>query len=383
MEKQLKNYVISSPADMALEEAFDGSEFDIHIQAGAALTGDRTCDINDHDGFAESISDRNQRYSEATAMWWIMKHLDTPYVGIAHYRRRFALSDDQISGYIEDGVDIITTNALDMEISIEEAYRELHYSKDWDLFMNILGIYSPKDVPLAKEVFSSTLIHKCNINIFRRELYSAFCNWAFPILDCFYNKSPRKTDLYQRRDVGFIAERLSHLFVEKMISQGRRVVCAGLKELKSKEWQPSNELQHMTCADEVFDACNQLYKSSQIGRSYLLMTTANEIGICDESNLPALEILKLGEFERQYYSRTLHDYLPPFMRENLYTLQQTFSDLRNKILACHKTSDLSATNTLKAYLAQTHITPLVAADIGILNGIDQDDMNRLISILYT
>ena len=65
---RLKLYVISCHTDKPLLEERPSSVYEIPIQAGAALTDMRTCAINDHDGFPESISDRNLRYSEVTAM---------------------------------------------------------------------------------------------------------------------------------------------------------------------------------------------------------------------------------------------------------------------------------------------------------------------------
>ena len=122
-DRRLKRYIISCHVDKPLEAEAPQSVYIVPIQAGAALTGKRICELNDHDGFPESISYRNDRYSEVTAMWWIGHHIDVPYVGIEHYRRRFRLSDEEIASYLGDGIDIITTFPVIMDWTVEDNYR--------------------------------------------------------------------------------------------------------------------------------------------------------------------------------------------------------------------------------------------------------------------
>ncbi len=119
-DKRLKRYIISCHVDKPLLEEEPFSVYNCPIQAGAALTEKRICELNDHDGFPESRSDRNDRYSEVTAMWWIGNHIDTPYIGIEHYRRRFRLTDEEIAAYMDEGIDIITSYPICMSWSVED-----------------------------------------------------------------------------------------------------------------------------------------------------------------------------------------------------------------------------------------------------------------------
>ena len=169
-KNRLSMYVICCHVDKAMDEGDLKSKYNIPIQAGAALTDKRICDINDYDDFPESISDRNKRYSEMTAMYWIGKHIDSEYIGISHYRRRFLLSDELLEDYINKGFDIITTEDYPLPQSIKACYIDEHYAKDWDLFMVILKEQSPEDVSLAEEVYSREYIHPCNMNIFKADI---------------------------------------------------------------------------------------------------------------------------------------------------------------------------------------------------------------------
>ena len=109
--KRLKMYVVCCHVDKPMEEGDLKSVYNVPIQAGAALTDKRICKLNDYDDFPESISDRNKRYSEMTAMYRIGALNDSEYVGITHYRRRFLLSDKQLEEYMDKGFDIITTKS--------------------------------------------------------------------------------------------------------------------------------------------------------------------------------------------------------------------------------------------------------------------------------
>ena len=79
--KKLIRYVVFSHVDKPTKVEIPKSKYEVSIQAGAALTDKRICEFNDHDGFTDSISDRNGRYSECTAIFWIGKHVESEYVG--------------------------------------------------------------------------------------------------------------------------------------------------------------------------------------------------------------------------------------------------------------------------------------------------------------
>ena len=321
--------------DKNLESMDKASKYACPIQAGAALTNIRTCKYNDLDDCDTNISERNCRYSEATAMYWIGKHLDTDYVGILHYRRRLDLTDAEYENFMSEGVDIITTTPTVLNQSIEKHYRNVHYSTDWDLMMELIGKHDPENYDFALQCFKSDSFHSCNINIYRKELYHEFCNWAFPILNDFYLRSPQKTDIYERRDVGFICERLSHLFVMKKKQAGLKIVEADLVNLKSVV-----DNYYIECKDKdaafVYEYCDKLYRQKQITKCFKLIRAADEYGLLDkDKNLSeAADIICTAVAERKQLSRTLHDYLPEDCRSDLPKLISTWNYMR-RILAVY------------------------------------------------
>ena len=381
-DDRLKIYVVSSHVDKPLKEEYRRSAYECPIQAGAALTEKRICRINDHDDFPESISDRNQRYSEGTAMWWIARHIDSPWVGIAHYRRRFDLSDEQLSQYMDAGVDVITSTLWKQKKSIEEDYKEVFYAADWDLFMYIIRENTPEDEGIAEKCFASKLIRPCNMNIFKSEIYIDFCEWAFPMLDEFWRRSPVKTDRYQRRDVGFILERLSHLFVEKMIDHGKYVIEANIDIQKSKNWAPEEEICDFNDPSAVFNVCDRLYKENWIDRCCQVLIRAKDEGVMDGRMKRLATVMAIGQAEQRRYPVTMHEYLPEELRSSLETLLQTYEGFRKAVCLYLKNRDDSARRLLKCYMELTHFSAIVINTIGRQEGATDADLEELSFTTY-
>ena len=355
-EKRLKSYIISCQVDKPLTQEAPESIYGVPIQAGAALTDVRTCALNDLDDCPNSISDRNRRYSEATAMYWIGTHPDSKYVGISHYRRRLNLSDEQLDKMMDDDVDIITTVPVDLGVSIEADYRKVLYSKDWDLFMDILKRRDPEDYEFALECFGSNMLHVGNINIFKSELYTEFWKWTFPILDEFWRTSPEKTDVYQHRDVGFIAERLSHLFVMKMIRDGKKVIEAPLINLSSGEWDCKGECDYNDF-DDVYEACERLYKAGQITKCCnVIGESVRQNGKSDDRIKALSEIMVTGILERGNEVLSMHEYLPQNFRTDLNTLIYIWNALKKSLKTFMDLGNDESASLLDGVLKLTHFS---------------------------
>ena len=355
-ESKLKNYIICCHVDKELTQPAPESIFDINIQAGAALTDKRICAINDLDDCDDNISDRNSRYSEATAMYWIGKHIDSQYIGIMHYRRRLALTDEQYTGFIAKGVDIITTELYDLGKSIEDDYRETLYSCDWDLFMEILKSRDSGNYSFYRDLFGKSIMHICNVSVYKNELYNELCNWAFPILDDFYRLSPEKTDVYQHRDVGFIMERLSHLFVSKKKRDGFKIETAPLVDLQSDEWRPEKECTTNE-PSEIFDVCNRLYQNNQIIKCNNVLAVALQKGADRDERIKLLsELLITSIKERMEIPVSMHEYLPIEFRSNLYILIDVWRNFKTIVKIHYDLNNIHTLDKLTEYMELTHFS---------------------------
>lgn len=353
---RLKMYVIGCHVDKPLGEKALESAFDCMIQAGAANTDLRIYELNDHDDFEGSISDRNYRYSECTAMYWIGKHISSDYVGITHYRRRFDLTDEELMKHINAGVDIITTNLIDLGKSIRQDYCDVLYAMDWELFMELIKGFHEEDYELAKNVFESNWIHPCNLHVFRADLYEHFCEWAFPIMDAFYKRSPVKTDRYQRRDVGFIGERLSHLFVMKMAKEGKKIVEARLNELKSNDWKVQDEC-NLSNPMEVYEACERLYAEGKITQCQNVLGAAMKTEASNNDIIKGLsELFATGIMERRSGQLTMHEYLPVEWRKDLNTLINSYNALQMSVDLLSKNANAESIGIFKEYIKNTNFS---------------------------
>ncbi|MCR5178423.1 MAG: DUF4422 domain-containing protein [Lachnospiraceae bacterium] len=371
-DNRLKLYIICSHVDKPLEQAPPASVYDCPIQAGAALTDKRICELNDHDDFPESISDRNRRYCEMTALWWIGHHIDTPYVGAVHYRRRLKLTDEELAACMDEDVDVITSIPILVPRSLEESYRSQQRSTDWDLLMETIREYAPQDMALAEECFAGNVLHNCNINIFKGGLYREYCEWLFPMLDAFYRRSPEKTDVFQHRDVGFISESLSHLFVTKQERQGKKVRQAELVDLKSVDWGAEKECDLCDWA-AVWDACDQLYRQRQITKCQRLLGEAVHRGGLQDERLKLLyDTLVTGIVEGREQPLTMHEYLPQEFRGDLDTLTAAYDGFRRIVLLWHERDDDETAKLLSDYMKLTHFSTIAVSYI-----IDQAEKERV------
>ena len=329
--KSLKLYVVSSHVDKPLEGNIKKSKYEVPIQAGTALTDKRICDVNDYDGFSESISERNRRYSECTAIYWMGKHIDSDYVGVEHYRRRFVCTDEELESLLEDGVDIITTKPMSVPEGLKQNYVNDHYGGDWVYLFDLLRRHDPDNYGFYESLACDTSFHFGNINIMKAELFREYCDWAFPIVDEYYKNAPEKMDAYNRRDAGFIMERLSHFFVKRMIRDGKKVVEREVKNCSTHAWAPADECD-VKDFDAVCAACDRLYEARQITKCCNVLGEAEKYGADKDERLSRLsDVLYGGILERMQSQITMYEYLPPEMKDSLEHLCESFGQLKQMV----------------------------------------------------
>ncbi len=201
-----------------------------------------------HDDEGENISDKNPMYCELTTQYWAWKNTTSPYVGFCHYRRYFNFSsnvyeenpygevmddfidDDAIKRYgLDDatirscieGYDVITTGFKRLaDFPGDFATPREHYAAAPALHiedLNRCAAIVHRLFPEYAQDFDAFLAGErscfCNMYIMRREIFSSYCEFLFPVLDEFVRETDMST--YSREAVrtpGHLAERLFNVW---------------------------------------------------------------------------------------------------------------------------------------------------------------------------
>ena len=196
------------------------------------------------DNTGNNISKKNKSWCELTALYWMRHNVSAEYYGLMHYRRllnfaRNAKGDRRFSsidarhykkfGWNDEVIlnrclesDIITApvrgvhpvGVPHMMMSNYDMYAREHFSKDMDIVEEIIKSRYPDIYPFFVEVITSRYCFFGNITIMRRELFLAYTDWLFDVLE----EAEKLIDIsnydaYQRRIWGFLAERLTNVYV--------------------------------------------------------------------------------------------------------------------------------------------------------------------------
>ena len=206
-------YVASSAFDGELKEKYEKEEYEKVIQVGTALTS-QTINADYFDNEGCNISDKNKQYCELTGLYWIWKHAKEDYIGLAHYRRHFLLTQNWFDIVKNQKIYVILPVPLYVSPSLAENYCDRHIAKDWDRLMEYVYRNNNSEYEKMNLFFKGNLYSPCNMIIAKREIICEFCEWLFPILDTVVKSVGEHKDLYQNRYPGFMAERLMTYYFE-------------------------------------------------------------------------------------------------------------------------------------------------------------------------
>ena len=198
-----------------------------------------------------NIAPMNPRLNECTAIYayWknIMKNPD--YVGFQHYRRFFNQAD-----FLDiDKYDIIDTTPIKMlfnmsfftgddkpnivKTTIEKGFYICHKVEAWHMMEDELK--KTPFYPFFEDWKNQdALTSPCNLFIIKKKMFEEYCDFIFPILFSIDKKLDISTyDNYQKRQVAFISERLTSLFLYAKKQQGYKSKTIGT--MYFSDWKPS------------------------------------------------------------------------------------------------------------------------------------------------
>lgn len=230
------------------------------IQTGRDLANENFENmIGDNTG--DNISYLNHTFCELTAIYWVWKNQDKvgnpDNIGFMHYRRHFLFGNkDYIPNYFglvkfdkinanylksdltsDKNIVKICSNydaVIPLKIDIEllgnyknnyEQYKKCHNIKDYDKAIEIISSIYPDYIPYVKEYNKSKHAYFLNMFIFKKDIFNEYCSWIFDILFRLYDSIQiSQTDNYQQRTIGFISERLTAIFIYKLLREKHKIL---------------------------------------------------------------------------------------------------------------------------------------------------------------
>ena len=174
-------------------------------------------------------------YSELYQFKYVADNLELPkYIGFCHYRRYFSFLDDIPNmDEIFSNYDAICSKPKILKGSVKEQYITCHSIEDLYIIGGIIAEKYPEQANMWKNFINGNILIPYNMFIMKREDFKEYIDFIFSILDEYlkivgtdinkriydnYEKYikkfyPNNSVEYQYRIGGYIAERLTNLFI--------------------------------------------------------------------------------------------------------------------------------------------------------------------------
>ena len=207
------------------------------------------------DDTGDNISIKNPEWNELTVIYWVYRNYDKignpDYIGFEQYRRHFIFDEwkkvperalcfpfDEVNEDYEDALrqdgenverylskyDLIYPK-YPMRCSVYEQYRREaangHHIEDLDLIVSIISELIPAYKGYAEKYLSGRINCFCNMFVMKKELFFEYCNFIFPVLFEFEKRRNSADRSFAEKRI-FVSERLTGIFICRLISEGYR-----------------------------------------------------------------------------------------------------------------------------------------------------------------
>lgn len=247
----------------------------VPIQVGRSVSDIELPMEKDNTGV--NISEKNISYAEMTAVYWGWKNTQSQILGLFHYRRLLDINLDSINkhkkfyeicideiddysmerslgindkniDFLFNNYDIITRKKESLSdwsnYTIYEHYKNTHIIQHLDLALSYIKSKHEKYWDVAKNLYTDTEAYYTNTFIMKRDIFNIYANFIFDVLNYIEEKENiYRYDLCQfsnnARYLGFLAERLTSIFISQMIEDKAKVLeCPAviLVPNKDKKW---------------------------------------------------------------------------------------------------------------------------------------------------
>ena len=214
------------------EYSMPDDELYVPLHVGAKIAKVKLPYERDDNG--KNISDENPYYCELTGLYWAWKNQDKlgnpDYIGLAHYRRHFALKKTHAktpakrlakvlkASELKDLIaknDIILPKKRNYYIeNLYDHYKHTMHVEPLDLTGEIIKEKYPEYYPEFTQLKKRKTMHAFNMMIMKKEIFDNYCTWLFDILGELEKRVDKtKFDSFHARFFGRISERLLDVYL--------------------------------------------------------------------------------------------------------------------------------------------------------------------------
>ncbi len=212
------------------------------IHVGKALHPDMDLGfIGDDTG--DNISGKNESYCEVTAIYWAWKNLrDVDYIGLAHYRRYFDFSGSGIRDLVHAGEwnpggemkrlekmlspdTILAAREKILPYNVAIHYGRYHHTDDLKTVYQVIRERFPEYTEaFEKAILGHNGYSPYNMFVMPWALFDEYCSFLFPLLEEVEKRTDTSSyDPFQKRLIGFLAERLLNVFLARKRRSGIQI----------------------------------------------------------------------------------------------------------------------------------------------------------------
>lgn len=195
------------------------------------------------DNTGDNISSKNKNYCELTALYWIWKNTSEDIVGLTHYRRFFyknifskqVLKIEDIEKILNK-YDIILPSKVNLNMTIEEHYKQYHHIEDLYKCREIINEICPEYTEAFDKILKRKNLYAFNMFIMNKNRFDNYMTWLFDI----FSKLEKTVDIsnyddYNKRIYGFLSERLFNVWIENQKLKEKEMLVLNVEENRGKQ----------------------------------------------------------------------------------------------------------------------------------------------------
>ena len=195
------------------------------------------------DNSGDNISNKNATFCELTGLYWAWKNLEYDYLGLAHYRRHFALKKKKRNPF-----DNVLTKAEAEKVLLEykiivpkkqqyyietlySHYKHTHYIETLDKSREVIADIYTEYLPIFDSVVKKRSGYMFNMFIMPKVMVNNYCEWLFNILFELENRvGELNLTPFQNRFYGRVSEILFNVWLVYQI-KNNAITKKDIKEL--------------------------------------------------------------------------------------------------------------------------------------------------------